>query len=741
MKDKILKMQVQCLRGHKSVRRLAEHQIHDVTNDLFKRMYVCLECGSNMSHIHTEIHNSRVEGIFLCPIHGPQKREFPSQFLPAVGLLGADIDISKSIIDSFRCHLCGQVYAVSGIIDHIGALELDVRCSNGHKSTRFLPVELDESLKTHVMQRVAHCDRCGLPGHISYIDERKEIARVTTTCPIHGDDKKDIPVSYVQLLQEAVSEIPDDAIVNAMLTSQACRTPLVIRTIEETKHGYKFKCACPGQGDVTDMVIPVTWSDPTVERVAAAILTCEECGLLTHILEQKKGRKAVDFKVVCPIHGVLTRAAPPDVFKLLREYEGNIDRVPSIARSLSCTKCRMPVIVHDVEERRDLIQFNVECRSGHGSKRFFIPQMKHADLTSLYKQLYQCPECYGPLELVDIEAGDPESRVVLLCSLHGKHILDIPPNHANAMGAAYAEIQADKLTPPVEASAPEPADALDIASEQVVESQEGVHVYRGCEIVGSKFDYKVKVQNDSGYVITNLTVSIVAYPRDCMELAGETVKTISRVEVGGFRSPQFTFYPTRDCVQGKIVATVSFIDFRDQLHTLQVEPYLIRSVCDLLRPSERTSKEFDAILSGLEQTRQEQALDWNARVLFTKAEMLLPSKNFHIVDSTEHTLGGEFIGTIRGFAEGKYTGRKVAVVFLISGPENGRHSMVKVEALGEDVAMLPTTIDELADSMDSWICLRCGAPLETEQVEELETRKPIRCKYCSHSLTIALYLR
>ncbi len=740
MKDKILKMQVQCLRGHKSVRRLAEHQLHDVTNDLFKRMYVCLECGSNMSHIHTEIHDSRAEGILLCPIHGPQKREFPSQFLPAVGLLGADIDVNKSIIDSFRCHQCGQVYAVSGIIDHIGALELNVQCSNGHKSARFLPVELDESLKTHVMQRVAHCDRCGLPGHISSIDERKEIARVTTTCPIHGDDRKDIPISYVQLLQEAVSEIPDDAIVNAMLTSQACRMPLVIRTIEETKHGYKFKCACPGHGDVTDMVIPVTWSDPTVERVAAAVLTCDECGLLTHILEQKKGRKAVDFKVVCPVHGVLTREAPPDVFKLLKEYEGNIDRVPSIARSLSCTKCRMPVIVHDVEERRDLIQFTVECRSGHSSKRFFIPQMKHADLTSLYKQLYQCPECYGPLELVDIEAGDPESRVILLCSLHGKHILDIPPNHANAMGAAYAEIQADKLTPPVEA-APEPADPLDITSEQVVESQEGVHVYRGCEIVGSKFDYKVKVQNDSGYVITNLTVSIVAYPRDCMELAGETVKTISRVEVGGFRSPQFTFYPTRDCVQGKIVATVSFIDFRDQLHTLQVEPYLIRSVCDLLRPSERTSKEFDAILSGLQQTRQEQALDWNPRVLFTKAEMLLPSKNFHIVDSTEHTLGGEFIGTIRGFAEGKYTGRKVAVVFLISGPENGRHSMVKVEALGEDVAMLPTTIDELADSIDSWICLRCGAPLETEQVEELETRKPIRCKYCSHSLTIALYLR
>ncbi|MGY5853131.1 MAG: hypothetical protein RTU92_06155, partial [Candidatus Thorarchaeota archaeon] len=85
--------------------------------------------------------------------------------------------------------------------------------------------------------------------------------------------------------------------------------------------------------------------------------------------------------------------------------------------------------------------------------------------------------------------------------------------------------------------------------------------------------------------------------------------------------------------------------------------------------------------------------------------------------------------------------KKVAVIFLISGPEGGRHSTVKVEALGEDIAMLPTTIDELAETIDSWICLRCGAPLESEQVDTLHTRLPIRCRYCAHSLTIALYLQ
>ncbi|MCK4280273.1 MAG: hypothetical protein KAW94_06825, partial [Candidatus Thorarchaeota archaeon] len=312
---------------------------------------------------------------------------------------------------------------------------------------------------------------------------------------------------------------------------------------------------------------------------------------------------------------------------------------------------------------------------------------------------------------------------------------------AEAMKIAYDEIQADKLKPPIEAEEHEEPHILEPLVEMGEAPQADVHVLRGCNIVGGKFDYKVKVKNNSGYVITNVTVNIVAYPKDSMELAGEAVKTMSRIEVGGFRSPQFSFYPTKDCVQGKVVATVSFIDFRDQLHTVQVEPYLIRSVCDLLKPSKKTSEEFDLILKSLTITQQEQTLDWNPQVLFTKAEKILPAKNFHIIDSEETIVGGQFIGTIRGFAQGKYTGKKVAVIFLITGPENGRHSVVKVEALGEDIAMLPTTIDELADTMDSWICLRCGAPLDPEQVEELGTRVPIRCKYCSHSLTIALYLQ
>ena len=93
--DMILTMDVQCLNGHKGVRRVAEHQAKEMTSDLFKKMYVCLECGLSMSLIESQTSGLRVYSTFLCPIHGPQKREYPLAFAPSVSLAGGARSVDR----------------------------------------------------------------------------------------------------------------------------------------------------------------------------------------------------------------------------------------------------------------------------------------------------------------------------------------------------------------------------------------------------------------------------------------------------------------------------------------------------------------------------------------------------------------------------------------------------------------------------------------------------------------------
>ena len=184
--DRILKMNVSCLRGHKSVRRLSEQQATDIAEDLFKKMTVCLDCGSVMTQITSDIQNQVIDSQFLCPIHGVQVREYPSSFLPIVGLLDTTEDIQNAIINAFKCEECGRLYSIRNIDVFPGGLELEVRCSNGHRATRYIPSDLDSELLTKVYQLVANCDKCGLPGHASQVEEKRNKSRLYLTCPIHA---------------------------------------------------------------------------------------------------------------------------------------------------------------------------------------------------------------------------------------------------------------------------------------------------------------------------------------------------------------------------------------------------------------------------------------------------------------------------------------------------------------------------------------------------------------------------
>ncbi|MHA2016288.1 MAG: FG-GAP-like repeat-containing protein, partial [Candidatus Thorarchaeota archaeon] len=290
-------------------------------------------------------------------------------------------------------------------------------------------------------------------------------------------------------------------------------------------------------------------------------------------------------------------------------------------------------------------------------------------------------------------------------------------------------------------AAPRPSHVIQepVAAEMGESLDKRVVALRGCAVVGGRFEYKVKVMNNTPWVITNVTVTVLSYPEDCLEIDGPLVKSIKRIGPGEFRSPQFTFIPTKDCVEGRILATVNYLDYQNKPHSIDVEPYVIRSVCDLLLPLESTLEQFDSVIRNMDVTRNKLVLHWNPKVLFSKIKAFLPTRNFHIVEAKADTVSGIFSGTIKGLAEGKYTGKRVAVRILITGPEEGNEAKVVIEGLGDDVAMLPTTVSEISESIDSWTCLRCGGLLSPSQVQQMKAGVCIQCSYCGAPLTIDLY--
>ena len=222
-----------------------------------------------------------------------------------------------------------------------------------------------------------------------------------------------------------------------------------------------------------------------------------------------------------------------------------------------------------------------------------------------------------------------------------------------------------------------------------------IKIQRGVELIGSQFEYKVKVANYSNYVITDVCVAITSYPEEPLKIIEPSLRKSAKLEPEGFWSPSFIFQPTKDCVQGTIIATISYLDYSGKPHSLQTRSQKIQSVCDLLQPLESKIDEFFVTIDNMEQTSDEFTLQLNAQLAFRMLVQILPLKNFQIIYCNDDEISGSFLGKINCLAKGKYTGSKIALILDVVGTSDSYHSPIKATLGGDHITMIPAALSEL----------------------------------------------
>ncbi|NHI88014.1 MAG: hypothetical protein EAX87_00745 [Candidatus Thorarchaeota archaeon] len=261
---------------------------------------------------------------------------------------------------------------------------------------------------------------------------------------------------------------------------------------------------------------------------------------------------------------------------------------------------------------------------------------------------------------------------------------------------------------------------------------QAVRVLRGGEFIGNRMRFKVKVINDSPYVITDVTVFLLAYPKESLKFVGDDDSvSFAKIEPGGFLSPTFDFLPTQDCVKGEIVAGVSFLDMHGNPQVRNTKPFIIRSVCDLLLPSRITPEDFELRLKDLECGEVSVKIEeWTPEEMFEKALRIVDESNFFEVSSKIEDTDGIAFGKITGFALGKYTNKEVGVEIDITGPVKAKGASCKIKVSGEDQAMILPAIDDLRERLNAWLCPMCSSPLSLAQVEDLKEGNAVVCSFC-----------
>ena len=268
------------------------------------------------------------------------------------------------------------------------------------------------------------------------------------------------------------------------------------------------------------------------------------------------------------------------------------------------------------------------------------------------------------------------------------------------------------------------------------ESEESdVKALRGGEFIGNRMRFKVKVVNDSQYMITDVRVYLLSFPKDALRIASDDDCLFSKIEPGGFRSPSFDFLPTRDCVRGEIVAGLSYVDMKGKAHTISTKPFVIRAVCDLLLPEQVSPQEF---ASKLKEHQHGEIVvkvnEWTPEEMYEKALRIVDDSNFFEVSSNIDESDGIVSGKISGYAKGKYTGKSVGVQIDITGPSHKKGARCTVRVSGEDQAMILPAIDDLRERLSAWLCPMCGSALTLQNVEDLKEGKVVCCPFCNVSI-------
>lgn len=305
---------------------------------------------------------------------------------------------------------------------------------------------------------------------------------------------------------------------------------------------------------------------------------------------------------------------------------------------------------------------------------------------------------------------------------------------------AVSESAATPPSPPTPPPPPVPASAppVETPSETTTRVMKNVDVQRGGQISGKEYLYKIKITNNTEFIINDVRAIVTSFPSDSLAIESEMEKRNKIEPSGDFVSVSFHFRPTSDCVQGKINAMVTYLDAKGESNQVTVPPHEIRMICGLLSPVKVNAEEFDKITKGLldyEKAGEEISLPLNCEKMYKKTLVVLPKNNFDIINTELVEVGDNKIALIKGFAKGKYSGNKVGLMITLTGEKESTKCMAKIDAFTQDKDMLVPLLSEISQDLTALSCNQCGATLTPDQAKLLAQGKSISCKYCGETIT------
>ncbi len=242
----------------------------------------------------------------------------------------------------------------------------------------------------------------------------------------------------------------------------------------------------------------------------------------------------------------------------------------------------------------------------------------------------------------------------------------------------------------------------------------------------SVFHFKVKIKNNSKFVIMKIQIILTSIPSGLISKSDNY--KIETLNPKTFESPTFKFTANDSCVGDFIKGIVLFTDYMGNQQTFNINPFRIEYVCNLLVPKLITEEDYEKNTALMEEKKIVFDCNLAPDKLESEITEILENNNFYILKNPQGLTSSDF-RKFKAYAEGKYDKQDVALSIIMKKLANQADKLI-IKAMSNKEEKI---IDLLKD-----ISIKCGS-LKSSSEDSLQLE--IICKNCSGLLKLADYMK
>jgi len=212
----------------------------------------------------------------------------------------------------------------------------------------------------------------------------------------------------------------------------------------------------------------------------------------------------------------------------------------------------------------------------------------------------------------------------------------------------------------------------------------------------SVFYYKPKIINNSKFVITNIQILLTQIP-SCLQAKKDRYK-IDFLKPRSFEAPTFKLKALESCAGDTIVAIITYTNPSGGQETIDIQPFEIEYVCNLLVPKRINRKDFEKKTKKM--NTKELIIDCGLDVEETQDALstILLQNNFFLLEQLKQAQNANY-RTLEGYAQGRYDKEDVALTLTMEQHED--NTQVIIKGMSERVEKLTDLLRDINTKCDS----------------------------------------